>query len=302
MSEKPSNAHVDPTETPSPNGLDLQWQRHLALAVRDGPMLVVEAWLQSGVMPDENTVSAALQRSDPLPALDTILAAAPHLVPTTLVRSRVMGNDPVLDLVLQHTSPEVLNQRGMSAFPIWLNAFAKTPDYDPSTETYNESMAMRLPTVLAKLEHAGADLEAVRESPYVRLSENVHGQVLRQALGIEPSLALKDRVIGVQIVPVVDHGKHVEAQFDGPDHRTTGWGVYVRDRERHANHVQDFEEQVVAERFGARLARAHAVPIEPYPWQRLSMGAKPEVEGGTESLRMGDEGSMRAVMRHAMSL
>ncbi|MCA8448842.1 hypothetical protein [Burkholderia vietnamiensis] len=285
-----------------PSTLDLQWQRHLALAVRDGPMLVVEAWLQSGVVPDENTVSAALQRADPLPALDTILAAAPQLVPSTLVRSSVMGNDPVLDLVLQHTSPELLNERGNSPFPIWLHAFAKTPDYDLRSEVYNESMAMRIPTVLAKLEHGGAAIDAMRESPYVREAQTLHGQVLRQAMGIEPSLALKDLVTGVQVVPIIDDEKHVEAQFEGPDHRTTAWGVYVRDRERHANHVQDFEKQDVAERFGAQLARAYAVKVEPYPWQRLALDAKPEADDGTPTLRMRDDGSMRALMRHTMSM
>lgn len=296
----------DEHQEPLPSSLDLQWQRHLALAVRDGPLLVVEAWLQSGVKPDENTVSAALQRDDPIPALDVVLASTPHLVPSTLLRSRVMGNDPVLDLVLLHTSPEVLNDRGMSAFPIWLNAFAKTPDYDRHTETYSESMALRLPTVLAKLEHAGADVEAMRDSPYVREAQNLHGAVLRQALGIEPALALQGRVTGVQIVPVVDDGTHVDAQFEGPDHRTTAWGVYVRDREHHANHVQDFGKQDDAERFGAHLARAYAVQVEPYPWQRLSMNAKPEVDDGTSTLRMRDgmrdEGSMRPALRHTMSM
>lgn len=296
--------------TPTPNAaereptmLDLHHQRMLMLAAQDGPMLVVEAWLQSGVVPDEQTMSAALRRDDPVPAVDALLAAAPHLVPSTLNRSRVMGDDGMLDLVLLHTSPEVLNERTQSPFPLWLEAFAKTPNYHPGTETYSEEMTARIPTVLAKLTHAGADVEALRDSPYVRDAQNVHGQVLRQALGIEPALALQGMVTGVQVVPVIDDGTHFEEQFEGPDHRTTDWGVYVRDREHHAHHVQDFKERKDAERFGDALARAHAVKVEPYPWERVALvAAKPEVENGKPSFQMQDEGSMRAVMRQAMSM
>lgn len=301
MSEINPTQHGQPVEH-VPSTLDLQWQRHLALAVRDGPLLVVEAWLQSGVVPDETTVSAALQRNDPVPALDTLLAAAPHLVPSTLNRSRVLGNDPVLDVVLQHTTPEVLNEREESPFPLWLKAFTKTPDYD-SGDLYDERMAARIPTVLAKLEHAGADVRALRDSPYVRDAQTLHGQVLRQALGGQPALALHEMVTGVQVVPVIDDGENVMVQHDGPDHRTTDWAVYVRDREHHANHVQDFEKREVAERFGETLARAHAVKVEPYLWERLALdGMKPAVEAGRSVMPMSDEGSMRAVMRHAMSM
>ncbi|WP_396329452.1 hypothetical protein [Burkholderia anthina] len=309
MSENHDHAHpLSATPTPSaperePTMLDLHHQRMLMLAAQDGPMLVVEAWLQSGVVPDEQTVSAALRRADPVPAVDALLAAAPHLVPSTLNRSRVMGDDGMLDLVLLHTSPEVLNDRTQSPFPLWLEAFAKTPDYHRGTETYSEEMTARIPTVLAKLTHAGADVEALRESPYVRDAQNVHGQVLRQALGIEPALALQGMVTGVQVVPVIDGGTSFEAQFEGPDHRTTDWGVYARDREHHAHHVQDFKERKDAERFGDALARAHGVKVEPYPWERVALGAaKPEVEDGKPSLQMQDEGSMRAVMRQAMSM
>lgn len=275
MSETTSHApsaqpHPDePPLNPSPTMQELQWQRQLMLAAQDGPLPVVEAWLQSGVTPNEQTVSAALRRDDPLPALDVLLAAAPGLVPSTLNRSRVMGDDGVLDLVLQHTSPEVLNERAHSPFPLWLEAFAKTPDYHRGTETFSEEMTARIPTVLAKLAHGGADVEALRESPYVRDARTIHGQVLRQALGVEPALALDGAVTGVQVVPFIDDGKFVQVQHDGPDERTSAWGVYVRDREHHANHVQDFDERVVAERFADELARAHAVKVEPYPWERL---------------------------------
>ncbi|HDR9033422.1 TPA: hypothetical protein QDB07_000871 [Burkholderia vietnamiensis] len=256
-------------ETHTPTMQEMHWQRQLNLAAEDAPILVVEAWLLSGVKPNEQTVSAALRGADPLPALDSILAAAPNLVPSTLNRSRVMGDDGVLDLVLQHVSPSMLNERAQSPFPLWLEAFARTPDYHPSTECYDDAMAARIPTVLAKLAHGGADVEALRDSPYVRDARNVHGQVLRQALGIEPALALDGAVTGVQVVPFIDDGKFVQVQHEGPDERTSAWGVYVRDREHHANHVQDFDERAVAERFADELARAHAVKVEPYPWERL---------------------------------
>ncbi|WP_109476630.1 hypothetical protein [Paraburkholderia sp. C35] len=292
-----SAAQVDHAPT-LPSMQDLHWQRQLLLAAENGPVPVVEAWLQAGVIPNDQTVSAALRREDPIPAVDALLAAAPHLVPGTLNRSRVMGDDGVLDLVLQHTSPSVLNERAGSPFPLWLEAFARAQDVRPGTDLYDEAMAARIPTVLAKLTHAGADVESMRTSPYVRDAQSIHGQVLRQALGIEPSLSLEGVVTGVQVVPVINDGTLVEAQFEGPDHRTTDWGVYVRDRERHANHVQDFKERAVAERFAKELASAHAVKVEPYPWEErptLSMVApKPKLDQ--------DDGEHRVVMRQVMRM
>lgn len=291
---QPSNAFPHPDER-IPSIRDLHREHQLRVAVETAPILVVEAWLQSGVVPDEQTVSAALRREeDPLPAVDALLAAAPHLVPSTLNRSRVMGDDGALDLVLQHTSPDMLNDRKQSPFPLWLEAFVRTPDFRPDTECYDETMAARIPTVLAKLEHAGASVESLRESPYVREAQSIHGQVLRQALGIEPALALKDAVTGVQVVPVVDDGENVTVQHDGPNRSTTDWAVYVRDRERHASHVQDFDERAVAERFAQDLARAHAVKVEPYPWERLALVSEKPAQD------LDAERSLRPSMRMTM--
>ncbi|MGX5873026.1 hypothetical protein MJ547_04590, partial [Burkholderia gladioli] len=292
-----ATAHPVDHATTLPSMQDLHWQRQLMLTAENGPVPVVEAWLQAGVVPNEQTVSAALRREDPIPAVDALLAAAPHLVPSTLNRSRVMGDDGALDLVLQHTSPAMLNERAGSPFPLWLEAFARAQDVRPGTDLHDDAMAARIPTVLAKLAHAGADVESMRTSPYVRDAQSIHGQVLRQALGIAPALALDGAVTGVQVVPVIDDGTFVEAQFEGPDQRTTAWGVYVRDQERHANHVQDFRERKDAERFGDHLARAHATKVEPYPWERpvLSMDTpKPKLDQGEEHL------VMRQVVRMSM--
>lgn len=305
-----SETHAPSAQQPEqhlPTIQALQWQRQLTVAAEDAPIPVVEAWLTSGVEPNEQTISAALRRPDPLPVVDVLLAAAPNLVPSTLNRSRVMGDDGMLDLVLQHVSPAMLNERAQSPFPLWLEAFARTPDYHRQTECYDDEMAARIPTVLAKLVHAGAEVEALRGSPYVRDAQNLHGQVLRQALGIEPSIALNGMTTGVQVVPVINDGRFVEAQFEGPDLHTTDWAVYVRDREHHARHVQDFKDRAIAERFADDLARAHAVKVEPYPWERHALDAtKGEAEGDKPSLSlksgMQDEGSMRPAMRRMMGM
>ena len=57
----PSNAFPHPDER-IPSIRDLHREHQLRVAVETAPILVVEAWLQSGVVPDEQTVSAALRR------------------------------------------------------------------------------------------------------------------------------------------------------------------------------------------------------------------------------------------------
>jgi hypothetical protein len=76
-----------------------------------------------------------------------------------------------------------------------------------------------------------------------------------------------EHVIAVQVVPVVDDGHDVTAQFAGPDEKTTGWAIYDRLADGTARWFSDRYTEERAMAAGVNRAAGLGVAIEPQPWR-----------------------------------
>ena len=74
-------------------------------------------------------------------------------------------------------------------------------------------------------------------------------------------------VVSFQVVPVIDDGKEVTAQFEGPTDATTGWAVYGRTKDGLARFLKDFPDETQAMDYAVPAAAGFGVEIEPQPWK-----------------------------------
>jgi len=76
-----------------------------------------------------------------------------------------------------------------------------------------------------------------------------------------------ERVVSVQVIPVIFQEYGATPQFSGPNNKTTGWSIYTRGQDGIAAWAADCITEQVAMVMGSALAASHNVSIEPQPWK-----------------------------------
>lgn len=74
------------------------------------------------------------------------------------------------------------------------------------------------------------------------------------------------KVVGIQIVPVIDDGELVVAQPEGPTEATTNWSAYLRMEDGSACWKEDMPDEEAAAIASLRLASEYRVEVEPQAW------------------------------------
>lgn len=157
-------------------------------AAHEDPLPVVLAWLQAGARPSCRGLkqAAAEGRSNVFVAL--LGASNQKVLPALRTCRAMMDSDEMMDAWLARLTPADLNRGPFSnEAPAWFRAFECTPCHDENGR-FDPARAARLHRVLAKMQNAGAYLQALEHDPDIGLdapaTQSPHHDALRALLRV----------------------------------------------------------------------------------------------------------------------
>ncbi|MGF6570118.1 hypothetical protein [Paraburkholderia fungorum] len=171
-----------------PNLSPDELQHAVDSAAERHPLLVVLAWLKAGARPSHRGLLSAATEGR-TGAFCALLDASDHEMVTDLTTCSVMlDNDDMLDAWLARVTPADLNRGAVDhQAPAWFRAFMYTPSVDDNDRA-DPARVARLPSVLAKLRDAGANLQSLEHDPDIGLNGTAepdpHYDALRTLLRI----------------------------------------------------------------------------------------------------------------------